>query len=414
MKKLFLGSICLLGSIGSTWAQTSQYKNAITYKFVLNDYNTLDKNHQKEYSNSAFKHVNFAGEVGYFRYLNKNFNVGLPVRVGSMDAYHKINDTLQARLYPSEFYAGGDLMGVFKFNNDQILKENATVAPYLTAGLGFVYMSKRDGKFDMQIPVGAGVNIKLNPQLYLQAQAEYRQSLVINKSNLNFTGGLVWLFGKSDEDKTKTDPQLEDTDKDGVINKNDDCPTVAGTARTNGCPDRDSDGIADDKDACPDKAGLPENQGCPDTDGDGLFDNVDKCPNQAGTRANNGCPEVSEIKQDDLDILRDAMKNVQFETGKATLKAESYPVLDKVASVLGRYPAYKLHIHGYTDNVGSDSENLILSRNRAKACYDYLVSKKIEATRLDHKGFGEESPIAPNDTAEGRAQNRRVEFILVK
>ncbi|MCC7246676.1 MAG: OmpA family protein [Saprospiraceae bacterium] len=200
-----------------------------------------------------------------------------------------------------------------------------------------------------------------------------------------------------------------DKDGDGVLDKDDACPNDKGTAATKGCPDRDKDGIADRDDACPDKPGVAAGKGCPDTDGDGIYDNEDRCPDKAGVARLRGCPE---IKKEDKAKLERAIKLVQFESGKATLLQKSYAVLDEVVSVMNQYSEYSLNIQGHTDSQGDDAANLALSKNRAKTCYDYLVSKGIKAERMAHDGFGETKPVADNKTADGRAQNRRVEFEL--
>ena len=198
-----------------------------------------------------------------------------------------------------------------------------------------------------------------------------------------------------------------DADNDGVKDEEDECPTVAGTKATNGCPDADGDGIADLKDPCPDKAGPYG--GCPDTDGDGLHDGLDKCPNTVGAVKNYGCPE---IKEEAKEVLEFAAQAVSFSTGKAMLQAESYVILDQVAEVLKEYPDYQLRVIGHTDNVGRSSTNLILSEERAKSCYEYILSKGISKDRMTYMGKGEVEPIASNETNEGRELNRRVEFEL--
>ena len=91
---------------------------------------------------------------------------------------------------------------------------------------------------------------------------------------------------------------------------------------------------------------------------------------------------------------------------------KSYKVLDDVAAVLKSYPYYSLDLRGHTDSQGDEKMNHDLSHNRAKACYDYLISKGIAASRLTSEGFGETKPIADNMNAAGRALNRRVEFDL--
>ena len=107
-----------------------------------------------------------------------------------------------------------------------------------------------------------------------------------------------------------------------------------------------------------------------------------------------------------------AIKLVQFESGKAVLLKQSYAVLDEVVSVMNTYPEYSLNIGGHTDNQGDDKLNQQLSERRAKACYDYLISKGIAAGRVASAGYGETKPVGNNSTAAGREQNRRVEFEL--
>jgi outer membrane protein OmpA-like peptidoglycan-associated protein len=202
-----------------------------------------------------------------------------------------------------------------------------------------------------------------------------------------------------------------DTDGDGLPDKDDKCPTERGTVANLGCPvrDRDNDGIVDADDACPDQAGPAAMRGCPDRDNDGVADRDDRCPDKAGPASNKGCPEVApEAKA----TLERAVKRVQFQTGKATLLASSFAVLDEVVSVMNQYPEYSLDISGHTDNVGDDKLNQNLSERRAKTCHDYLVSKGIATTRMHYAGYGETKPKVSNDTAAGRAENRRVVFDL--
>jgi outer membrane protein OmpA-like peptidoglycan-associated protein len=201
-----------------------------------------------------------------------------------------------------------------------------------------------------------------------------------------------------------------DSDDDGVIDSEDKCPDIKGRPSAMGCPDVDNDGIADGDDKCPTKAGLKVYNGCPDTDGDGIDDSRDKCPNTAGTVANDGCPE---IKKEDRKTLDVAMQAVQFETGSAVLKSESYTVLNQIADILSRYPDFNMVINGHTDNVGSAVANQTLSEKRAKACHDYLLKKGIDADRMTHEGFGESRPISTNETERGRMLNRRVEFNMI-
>lgn len=203
---------------------------------------------------------------------------------------------------------------------------------------------------------------------------------------------------------------FRDRDGDGIEDKDDACPSEKGTIATKGCPDRDADGIADKADACPDKKGLAQFKGCPDTDGDGVADPDDRCVDTPGPVSNKGCPE---IKKEDKAKVELAIKAVQFETGKDVLLASSKKVLDEVAAVLIKYPAYSLNISGHTDAVGDDKWNQQLSEKRAKAVADYLISQSVAANRLMSAGYGESKPIADNKTKEGREANRRVEFDLI-
>ena len=201
----------------------------------------------------------------------------------------------------------------------------------------------------------------------------------------------------------------EDKDGDGIVDEDDLCPDAPGSEYTKGCPDLDGDGIADKDDSCPSQAGLPENKGCPDTDQDGVADPFDKCPDKAGPASNAGCPE---LKEEVREVLKFAMQAVQFETGSAKLLPSSYSVLDQIATIMKDHPEQQLRIKGHTDSIGEAEPNMTLSKRRAKACYDYLVSKNVTATRMSHQGFGETMPIDDNRFAPGREKNRRVEFEL--
>jgi OmpA-OmpF porin, OOP family len=108
------------------------------------------------------------------------------------------------------------------------------------------------------------------------------------------------------------------------------------------------------------------------------------------------------------------LNNIFFEFGKAVLKEESFVELDNVVTFMNKNPVMEIAIAGHTDNVGADEANLKLSGERAKAVLDYLISKGISASRLTSKGYGETQPVGSNDTEEGKQQNRRVEFRIVK
>ena len=199
----------------------------------------------------------------------------------------------------------------------------------------------------------------------------------------------------------------KDSDGDGVADYKDKCPGTSGIASLGGCPDSDGDGVTDKKDKCPSVKGIASLGGCPDSDGDGIIDSKDKCPNEFGIASQNGCPAPTEEEEK---VFNDALEGVKFYSGKDVMTSNSKVLIEKVYGVLDAHPEMQLKISGYTDSAGKEESNLILSQKRAKAVYDYLVEKGIDPNRLSHEGHGEENPIADNATSAGRAKNRRVEF----
>ena len=106
------------------------------------------------------------------------------------------------------------------------------------------------------------------------------------------------------------------------------------------------------------------------------------------------------------------MSDVLFDTGKYTLKPTTQVSLAKVSGILLAYPGLKVQVEGYTDSVGSDEYNQKLSENRASAVKDFLVSQGVSPNNITSQGFGKSNPVADNSTAEGRAQNRRVNLVV--
>jgi outer membrane protein OmpA-like peptidoglycan-associated protein len=227
-----------------------------------------------------------------------------------------------------------------------------------------------------------------------------------------------------------------DRDSDGITDKLDECPDVPGLAEFNGCPDRDKDGTPDKTDLCPDVPGPKDHFGCPDSDKDGVYDNEDHCVLTPGPKENGGCPwpdrdgdgvldkdddcpdvfGVAEnkgcpkLEKKEIETLKYAFENLEFETGKDIIRKHSYPSLSGLAELLVKKESYGLLIEGHTDNVGTDENNLILSQKRANAVKNYLIAHGVEGSKLQSFGYGESRPIADNDTPEGRQKNRRVEM----
>lgn len=206
-----------------------------------------------------------------------------------------------------------------------------------------------------------------------------------------------------------------DRDNDGVADKNDECPDNKGGLNTRGCPDRDKDGVPDKFDNCPDVPGSFNNRGCPwqDSDKDGVIDKDDKCPNQIGPIENQGCP-YPKLSQSEEKIIDAFAETILFDLGKADLRSSSIPTLDRIVAIMKTYNHERFHIAGHTDNTFTPEFNQVLSQNRAIAVRNYFISKGIDASRLTAKGYGETKPIETNNTEEGRAKNRRVAIILIK
>jgi outer membrane protein OmpA-like peptidoglycan-associated protein len=223
-------------------------------------------------------------------------------------------------------------------------------------------------------------------------------------------------------------PEL-DNDADGIVDGMDACPMAAedfdGFMDADGCPDldNDNDGLLDTADRCPtepeDLDGDRDSDGCPDVDadGDGIPDDSDACPNAPETinqyMDEDGCPDQ---KPSRIEVTKQQIvikEQIQFETGKATIRPVSYPVLDDVVQVLKDYPEIKVRIEGHTDSDGPDAANLELSKRRADAVFEYVIAKGIDARRLITQGFGETRPIDTNTTAAGKQRNRRVEFHIL-
>ncbi|MBX3126263.1 MAG: OmpA family protein [Polyangiaceae bacterium] len=223
------------------------------------------------------------------------------------------------------------------------------------------------------------------------------------------------------------DEYAKDTDGDGYPDDIDKCPTVPEDGKppdpSDGCPadsDRDGDGIPDSADACPDVPedmdGVQDSDGCPedDADNDGIPDAQDKCPLEPGPASKNaekhGCPSLTRITEDGEVAL---LEPIQFEYNKATIKRESFPILDEIVTLMKSRPKMRIGVYGHTDNRGNAAYNLRLSKQRAASCLDYLASKGIARNRLESEGFGLTKPLTTNDTDEGRAKNRRVEFKIL-
>ncbi len=179
--------------------------------------------------------------------------------------------------------------------------------------------------------------------------------------------------------------------------------------------DQDSDGVLDPSDQCPDtpRGVQVDARGCPllvkamepvkamDSDSDGVFDNADSCP---------GTPRGAEVDAGGCWTIQ----GVKFDTNKWDIKPDYYRILDKVADVLERNPSLRVQVQGYTDSIGTAKYNQGLSEKRAQSVTEYFTRKGIRKQRLTAEGFGLTTPVASNQTPEGRAQNRRVQMAPIE
>jgi outer membrane protein OmpA-like peptidoglycan-associated protein len=379
--------------------------------------------------------------------ISKYIDDGFSFEVGgSVNQVTKIGDNSESGL---QYYG---LDGALKLDLNNAIGDTGAFDPYASVGGGYTWL---DDFGSATFNAGLGINYWFSDNVGLNLESKYKhtfESAIVQ--HFQHSLGLVVKFGGTDSDgdgvydKFDACPEVfglaeykgcPDADNDGIIDSKDACPKVAGLASLNGCPDADEDGIADNDDACPNAKGTKANKGCPDTDGDGVVDKNDGCPqvagptenkgcpwpdtdkdgvldkddnciNEAGPASNNGCPEISKAE---IAQLEELFKTVYFDSGKNTFKEETISKLDEAASIMQKFTTAKFNISGHTDSTGSKKRNLELSESRANAVKDYLVSKGVSSSNLTAKGFGEDMPIASNNTRSGRSKNRRVEVKLI-
>ena len=319
------------------------------------------------------------------------------------------------------------------------------VNPYLSLGLEWISFNAEDSENDdvhppyhdwskksdvsaFALPLGVGLSHDLNDNFSLSVEALYHTSTTdflddweggdADDGWYTVTAGLAWVPGKP-----------RDTDGDGIIDKLDKCPKEPedfdGFQDGDGCPDpdNDGDGIPDLVDKCPNEAedldGFQDGDGCPDpdNDGDGILDVDDKCPNEPetfnGYQDEDGCPDKKpEVQVEAGKSI--VLEGVNFDSGRATLKGESEEPLGKVLRMMLENPEVVVEIQGHTDNQGRAAMNRDLSQRRADTVKAWLVERGVAPERMTTKGFGPDKPVADNATPEGRAQNRRIEFLRLK
>ena len=382
------------------------------------------------------------------RYAENGYSIGFRA---SVNKFSKLGDT---SITPKTIITG-----------DLVLTKTlsaltfCSLEPYIELGAGQSFVG---GDNDYHLNAGAGVSYAVSDKVHLKLNTIYRH----NKKNngivsyvpdviphfqhnlsvaINFGGkdtdkdgvydrhddcpsvpGLPEFNGCPDDDGDGIENSKDacpnaagllefngcpDSDGDGIADPNDACPDVAGLAKFNGCPDSDGDGIEDGKDACPNAAGPRKFNGCPDSDGDGIADPDDKCPNEAGPSDNSGCPNPT---AEAIEKLNELGAVVQFELNKSNLRDDAIELLLSVYEIMAKYGNTNFLIEGHTDSSGPKAFNKKLSLERAENVKSHLVSKGVEGGRLSTAGFGEDNPKEFNNTRKGRIANRRVEFKVVE
>ena len=424
--KISLASLALIATVGSVQAQDENNKWAIGFGVNAVDVRTPHDFGPFLKDWGGPKDLNILPAVtklSVARYLGAGFSLELD---GSINKIKKGFNAVEE----DESFWGANLQAKYALRR-LFTTESGWFDPYLKLGGGYTgykgTFSDKDG--GAKLLAGGGVNFWFTEHLGLNLQTGYHHGFQKDGTDyFQHSAGIVIKFGAKDTDKDGIVDKLDecpevaglkefngcpDTDGDGIPDKDDACPDVAGLKEFDGCPDTDGDGVPDKDDKCPDVAGPAENGGCPwpDTDGDGVLDKDDLCPNEAGPASNKGCPEPND---DDQKRLNQYAKTILFDTGKASIKFESAEVLGQILTVLKKYPNSRFSIEGHTDSVGKRAKNIELSQNRADAVKVYLIQGGIDQSRLESKGYGPDRPIASNKNKKGRELNRRVEINLIK
>lgn len=308
-------------------------------------------------------------------------------------------------LVPTVDRAMGDTTYVIGYRAQGLfnLKKTGRLRPFLVVGLGGMELAttRDDGEMrddtDLAFHWGGGVTFALSHRLLLRFDA---RNLILPSNtdsgatdNYELMAGLTIGFGKK---TTRTDaptPLVQrrvkkpgDRDRDGLVDSIDDCPTER----------EDADGY-EDEDGCPDL----------DNDADGIADVDDKCPDRAetanGYEDSDGCPDEIIVE----------LGGIEFQRGSARIDAGSEAILDRAVEVMREHPQLAVEIAGHTSSEGEYEDNVDLSKDRAEAVKAYLVDQGVEAERIRTVGYGPDEPIADNETLEGRARNRRIEFRIL-
>jgi outer membrane protein OmpA-like peptidoglycan-associated protein len=309
-------------------------------------------------------------------------------RVGSVELLFNLSYLVRGRAETLD-YSGGDELGA-RFGARFSLDDAWRSAVLLDLGLA---SAVRDFFAAASTPAEGRVGFEhwLTKDLSLTVFAGTGLSTGVGAAD--FRAGVGLGYGVNPPYRPRPDPSSGDADGDGILDQRDQCPDDP----------EDPDGYEDD-DGCPDD----------DNDGDGILDVDDGCPNAPetvnGISDEDGCPDLVRLE----DTLIATFEPVHFRTNSEEILPQSHPMLDEVVAILETNPDLRIRIEGHTDDVGDDQVNLDLSQRRADSVRRYLVDHGVPSGQLDAVGHGETRPLAGNRTRAGRAQNRRVEFHIVR
>jgi len=313
--------------------------------------------------------------VALGRVLHKHWNIE-----GSFGFLNFSGDNDKGGISQDQIYLNANALNVY--NRD------GRFQPYLLGGLGIVKTSayKLSDETNFQANLGGGAFIPVfNDRARIRAEVLARfESADSNLTDLVINLGVIFPFGQ------KAEPVPE-----AVV-----VPVVVA--------DGDNDGVPDSIDRCP---GTPENTlvdqyGCTlDTDGDGVPDETDQCwdtpPNTEVDVTGCAIPVIPEIIE---------LSGVNFRSNSDMLLDGANTSLNAAAQILLDNPALVVEVAGHTDDVGDENYNGSLSLARALTVRDYMVGLGVDPARITARGYGESEPVASNETADGRASNRRVEL----
>jgi OOP family OmpA-OmpF porin len=315
----------------------------------------------------------------------------------------------------------------FTLANLSLNQKRSVLSPYFTAGAGYMSSSASTTATSTLaapagstnygehwfIPVGAGVKLGLSNTINLDLGYDVNFMKTNNFDGVASTpndrfsyahAGIEIALGKKDT------PQLQNYSalaalREQTAMESEELRRALSTQEQNALRDKET---------------YEREMG--DDDSDGVANKFDKCPNTTSGSVvdGSGCPlkavapvvrERVIVTEADRKVVDEAIRNLEFDLGKSTIRPKSYATLNKVAALLVE-KNFSLKLAGHTDNTGSMALNMSLSKDRAEAIKAYLVSKGANASRIEATGYGPNQPIASNKTAEGRQKNRRVEFTL--